>query len=156
AAQVLPQPDIAWRLVFSPDGRLLVAVTDQSAEQRVIDLRTGDVTMLRGHRTPLERVQFARDSRPLLPSAADRETRLWPVAPAASRVLRGHTSPYTGLALRADGVLVSAAPDSLRVWDLAHDTVDVRRSPVPHGCGYMMLEGGEGLLYLAPRLVRVD
>src|SRR5262249_8578503 len=73
-ARILPLPDIAWRVLFSPDGSHLVAVTDQTAEQRLIDLRTLDVVALRGHKNPLERVQFSSDGRTLLTSANDGET----------------------------------------------------------------------------------
>jgi WD40 repeat protein len=155
-ARVIPLADIAWRILYSPDGRWLVAITDQMAEQRLIDLDTFDEIGLRGHGSPLERIQFSRDSRQLLTSATDGETRLWPIEPSPERVLRGHTSPYAALARRADGALVSVAPDAVRVWNLSSAAVAVHPSPMPEGCLFEATDDGKLVFSFCPGAVRID
>jgi WD40 repeat protein len=152
----LSQSDIAWRVLFSPDGSHLLLVTEEDNEQRLIDLRTFDVTPLRGHVNPLERIQFSRDGHTLLTSSIDGETRLWPVEPSPERVLLGHSSAFASLALRSDGKLLSATPDSLRTWDLEHDTVEVVPSPMPQGCLFDLNAQGDALVYFCPRLMLLD
>jgi WD40 repeat protein len=154
--RALSQSDIAWRVFFSPDGSHLLLATEEDIEQRLIDLRTFDVTVLRGHVNQLERIQFSSDGRTLLTSATDGETRLWPVAQSPERVLRGHSSAYASVALRRDGKLVSAAPDSVRTWDLEHDTVEALPSPMPQGCFFDLNLHGESLAYFCPHLTLLD
>ncbi len=83
--------DPAYRMVFSPDDRLLFSVSDD-ATARIWDLGTGEVQVLRGHQDDVSRLALSPDGAWLATASFDRTARVWPVRAGSARVIAGQIS----------------------------------------------------------------
>ena len=111
---------IIFDLDISPDGKqLAVACLDRSIY--LLDLRTAQVRVLRGHSDQLFAVAFAPHGRSLASGSLDGRIGLWDLERGSVRFLTGHTAAVRDLAFSPDGKkLASSSWDTtVRLWDLA-------------------------------------
>jgi WD40 repeat protein len=110
---------------FSPDSRL-VATGDIRGPIRIWEAATGkQLRAIFGHNGSLDALQFSPDGRFLVsaggPFATGVAVTVWDVA--TGRAVRsfsaGPNERVTDLAISADGTLVAAAADTVRIWDVA-------------------------------------
>ncbi len=126
-------------VVFSPDGRTLLAVGDGfealAAEQeyypvRLWDVSTSRVTRLfRGHSDIVLCAAFSPDGQYAVTGGRDRTAILWNVSEGKEvKLLDAHTSWVTAVAFTSDGrhVLTGSQDRTVRVWDVGSGR-EVRR-----------------------------
>ncbi|KAI9772504.1 MAG: hypothetical protein M1840_000709 [Geoglossum simile] len=105
---------------FSPDGKLLASVS-QDSTIRLWDSKTGaPLSTLVGHSSSVNTVAFSPDGQLLASASMDRAVRLWdPKTGAPLGTLEGHSGPVTAVAFSPDSqLLASASWDStVRLWD---------------------------------------
>jgi WD40 repeat protein len=122
-----------YGVALSPDGRY--AVTGGEHDAKLWDIASGRlIRTLRGHRGPVEAVQFSRDGKSIATGSWDNVMKLWDVATGAElRSFVGHEGRLRGLAFSHDGRLLATASgnsdkryvakeafdNSVRVWDVA-------------------------------------
>jgi WD40 repeat protein len=106
------------KVVFSPDGRTLAAVSASST--RLWDAASGTLV---GHTSLVTAAAFALDGAVLVTAAADNTVRLWDVATAVPRgaPLVGHRDVVFALAVSPDGRTPASGSwdTTTRVWDVA-------------------------------------
>jgi WD40 repeat protein len=108
----------AWRLAFSPNGKLL-ATACADATVRVWNAVTGaDVHTFR-HRTRVFSVAFSPNGRLLASGDGDGQVKLWdPTTRQEVRTLAGHTDYVFGIAFSPDGRwLATASWQEVIVWN---------------------------------------
>jgi WD40 repeat protein len=118
----------ARNVAFSPDGKLLAAVSnagfdpDDPAMVKLWDVATWkEVRSLRGNAGPGGNLAFSPNGKLLAVGDGDRSVLVWdPTTGAEVFSLRGHTDGITALAFRPDGrVLASASEDrTVKLWDV--------------------------------------
>ena len=109
-------------LAFHPSGRTLAGGMGMDATIRLLDLATGQVTILTGHTSAIETVAFSPDGRTLATGSTDATIRLWDLATGrTTTTLTPHGGYVVSLAFSPDGrTLASAGTDStVRLWDPA-------------------------------------
>ncbi len=114
------------KIAFSPDGSHLAwAGTERTVE--LWDKVTGEVHVLKGHRSYVTCLAFSRDGATLFSGAAEGEIKIWDVTTCRERAtLRGHQIMVRALAVSPDGTtLASGSGDgarcSLHLWRAAAD-----------------------------------
>ncbi len=121
---------ITPKVVFSPDGRMLVK-NGRPKTIPIWETATGQQRLLlKGHEESTECVAFAPDSRTLASTSWDNTIRLWDLDTGRElRKLTGHRGKANSLAFSADGkILVSAGDDTtILFWDVA----DVTDASIP-------------------------
>ncbi len=94
----------------SPDGeRLLLPKPDWSLEVRS---RTGKPLLLKGHRTVISHIEYARDSKSVYTSSFDGTLRRWDLETGESKILIEGGAPVSGFAVAADGRVAVQVGDS--------------------------------------------
>jgi WD40 repeat protein len=126
------------RLAYSPDGRTLVTVSDDTTV-RLWDAETGLARcVLRGHQAPVISVACARDGRTIATGEGDwhkarvpAQLKVWDIASQTCLASwPAHGGPIWSLAFTRDGrMLASGSSDGLvKLWDpatrAAHGTLD--------------------------------
>jgi WD40 repeat protein len=106
--------------VFSPDSSRVAVPVDRSP--RVIDVVTGQMRPLTGHRDWAYEVAWSPDSKVLASASSDRTIRLWDPDTGRARVLRGHSRSVDSVAFSPDGATLTSvgSDDTVRRWDIAH------------------------------------
>jgi WD40 repeat protein len=107
--------------VVSPDGKTLIAGTDEQMIHRW-NIWTGErYPGLDSQQKEVRQVAFSPDGRTLASGGADGSVRLWEMASGQQRgVFRGHQGPVLSLVYSSDGRrLASGSQDTtILVWDL--------------------------------------
>ena len=128
---VLTQPGGIRRAEFSPDGRLLLLVSDHA---QVWDLATGQPrTPPMAAKSSLQHAIFSPDGRWVATAAGNRTTRVWDAATGQPRTPPlTHQSGVWHVAFSPDGrwVVTASYDMSARVWDAA--TGQARTPPMVH------------------------
>jgi WD40 repeat protein len=109
-----------FALAVSPDGGLLLSGSEDGAIG-ALDLVTGDLRWLRGHRGGVSAITFSPDGALAASGSWDETVRVWDVASGREhRTLRGHRGPVESVAFLPRGRLVTAGRDrTIRVFDLS-------------------------------------
>lgn len=117
----IEQPNVLWRLEFSPDNTKLAGLSLVGDSSFVWDVETGELDLeLEGVEGGI--MSFSDDSSMLLTGSRDREIRLWDLDQGTleTRIPEGAESLtgfyYVGLLPNTD-MIVSADRDHLRLWD---------------------------------------
>ena len=110
-------------LAFSPDGKLLAAVTSEGQIRLWRSSNGQPFLTLAGHTNAVTSVAFSPDGQTLASGSDDQTVRLWDVATGQSlKTLTGHTSIILSVAFSPDGrILASGSEDqTVRLWDVAN------------------------------------
>ena len=111
-----------FRLEFSPDGRFLLAVTENNLVY-VWRAASGErVSLLHGHTAAIPTARFSADDSQVLTGADDQTARIWDTGtgePVA--VLSGHTNDILSAEFSHDGRFVETtdADQNVRIWEAA-------------------------------------
>jgi len=127
--------DKVMDVAFSPDGKLL-ATTCKDGSVRVRNLTAEHIDDLvidgekitalseparifnEGHRNTAFGVSFTSDGRFLVSSSADRTLRIWDVASGVTvRVLQGHESMVTDVAVQGDQIFSISSDGMIKRWN---------------------------------------
>jgi WD40 repeat protein/DNA-binding SARP family transcriptional activator len=105
----------AW---FSPDGKRVAAIPDRDILVWRLDRPERPERVLRGHRGPVNELDFSSDGR-IVTAGADRTVRVWTLDGRPPIVMRGHEDEVSTALFTADGrqVLSSGADGTLRLFD---------------------------------------
>ena len=112
-------------LAFSADGKTLAAgLADGSA--RVFDMANSDPAKaehltIPGNGGPVFGLAVLPDGNTVVTGSDDKQVRLWPIAPAVSKELKGHSSQVYCVAWSADGkgAITGGGDAAVRIWDVA-------------------------------------
>jgi WD40 repeat protein len=118
----LPDSYGSSAVAFHPGGHTLAGLTGMDGTAQVLDLATGQVTLLTGHTSGIEAVAFSPDGRTLATGSTDATVRLWDLASGqTTTTLSPHGGYVVSVAFSPDGrILASASLDNtVRLWDPA-------------------------------------
>lgn len=117
ASRTLPARAVA----VSPDGRWVVAGSDDGMV-RTWDAETGEPALtLAGHSAPIYSVAFTPDGQTIVSSGEDSDLRLWDVNSGQLKAtFSGHSAPIRSVAVSSDGrrVVTGSNDNTVRVWDI--------------------------------------
>ena len=108
-----------WSAEFSPDGRLLLA-TSQDGTATLQDLTTGaERARLRGHAAKINKVAFSPDGQTVATASDDGTARLWDGAAARELLALRHEKAVWSVAFSPDGrrVVTASLDGTARLWD---------------------------------------
>jgi WD40 repeat protein len=105
--------------VWSPDGET-VALVAMKSELTLVNLKTGQVSELRGHTDSIYTAEFSRDGSTLLTASDDGTARVWNIADKSSLVLSGHDDDVYRARFSPDEKTVATASldGSIRIWPI--------------------------------------
>ena len=122
-----------FRLVFSPDGRMIASGGRQKKTMRLWDIETGNSEVLtdsswsesyqRYDTGVASKFAFSPDGQTLASGMKSGDIYLWETATGAKKkILRGHSLRVSHIFFSADGqTLISASDDgTILIWDLTH------------------------------------
>jgi len=111
----------AMDCTFSPDDKLLAAISIENAV-RVWDVEDSiEFAVIRGHQDLIERVSFSPEGDRLLTASHDGTARLWDIDGVLTTTLR-HQSAPTFAAFSPDGTRVITVDSVAHIWDVASGT----------------------------------
>lgn len=128
--QFTGQEGSIWSLAFSPDGKVVAAVTatgrfnfHANGTDRAIrawDVATGRILRtLQGPKEGSWSVAWSPDGRVLATGGEDNQIRLWEWATGQERLrLTGHDGPVTALAYHGSRLISGSSDTTALVWDL--------------------------------------
>jgi WD40 repeat protein len=105
---------------LSPDGTHLATRFFNKKTALLWDLRTGEFTVLEGHKSTVFSTSFSPDGTQLVTTSSDRTARLWDLKTGEHTVLEGHQDMVFSTSFSPDGTqLVTTSSDrTARLWDL--------------------------------------
>jgi WD40 repeat protein len=108
------------RSAVSPDGTRVVTASSEDGTARLVDARTGDVTLL-GHGGAVWSAAFSPDGARIVTASDDRTARLWDGKNGALLKTLRHEGGVRSAVFSADGTrVVTASEDrTARLWDAA-------------------------------------
>jgi WD40 repeat protein len=108
-------------LAFHPSGHTLTASAGFNGDIQLLDLATGEVTVLAGHTSPIEAAAFSPDGHTLATGSSDKTVRLWDLATGqVTATLTHHSGFVVSVAFSPDGhTLAAATGDLVQLWDVA-------------------------------------
>jgi WD40 repeat protein/DNA-binding SARP family transcriptional activator len=117
-------PKTTYAAEVSPDGQHVVVVSERDLLAWRIDRPGGPERALRGHRGPVQALDFSQDGR-LVSAGSDHTVRVWDRAGRATAVMRGFEDELSGALFTDDGAQVlSASQDgTLRLLDASTGAV---------------------------------
>jgi len=108
-------------VAFSPDGSLIAGGTGGSSPTaRIVDLATGDVTVLEGHVWGIYSVAFSPDGKQLATASNDGTARIWDVRSGTQvAALYGHAGNVWAVDWSPDGrrVATGGSDGTARLWN---------------------------------------
>jgi hypothetical protein len=118
---------------FSPDGRRIVAASDDNSA-RLWDAATGQqIPALQGHSGPVWSASFSPDGQRIVTASSDNSARLWDAATGKEiATLQGHTDSILSAAFGPDGErIVTASWDhTARLWDVSRSATIMRSQAI--------------------------
>jgi WD40 repeat protein len=110
---------------FSPDGSLLVTVSDDGTARLWRTAAGTQQGVLSGHTGGVWDCAFSPDSTLLATVSDDRTARLWRIEDGTSMALTGHTDWVTACAFSPDGALLATTSNdqTARLWQTADGTL---------------------------------
>jgi WD40 repeat protein len=146
AWQVQLSGEAIWRVLFSPDARLLACV-GAGQDIHVLDAVTGQVRYSVANPYGAYCLAFSRDSSRLVTAGADHTVLLRDASTGdVLQALRGHTSGLTSLSVSPDGTRLasSSADGTVRLWRM--DTGEHLATLEPDGPYHgMNISGATGI-----------
>jgi WD40 repeat protein len=109
-------------VAFSPDGRRLVAAS-QDGTARIWSVGTGSLDhVLRGHHDAVNSARFSPDGKLVVTSSRDHDARIWDTSTGRLRhVLRGHFGEVSDASFSPDGSwVVTAGPGTAGLWQASN------------------------------------
>lgn len=110
-------------VVFSPDGELVLAASDDGTA-RLWNLEGELVLTLSGHSGAVNDASYSLDGRLVATSSDDRTVRLWTSDGELLHVLGEHSSEVSGLLFTPDGRFLIANARQPIIWDLDGNLID--------------------------------
>lgn len=107
---------------FSGDGSKLITGSNDGTARvwDLTDAKFPELGRFTGHVAAVTAVTLSADGMTGISGAADKSLKTWSVSDGVElKSLAGHTGAIVGLAMLADGTVVSAGDTSVRVWTLA-------------------------------------
>lgn len=125
--------------VFSPDGRLIAAVSKDAGDVSVWTVEGRQLWRRQHENEPLDEVEaiaWTRDGRFLMSGGEDRRVRVWRVADGVEVASLATEASVEGMALAPDGTRLATGDEAgrLSIWDVsAADPADWPRTPLAVG-----------------------
>ena len=104
---------------YSPDGRLLLTVSDDHSVQLWDPASPATTRTFAGHTDEVWAGAFSPDGSQIATASKDKTIRIWDVKTGQSRVLLGHAGAIAEIVFASPDRLVSGADDgTARLWDV--------------------------------------
>jgi WD40 repeat protein len=116
----LPGHGILRKVLFSPDGRLILTALDDHTA-RLWRTNGTEFKVLAGHTNRISAIAFSPDSRLVGTAALDGTVRIWSLADGQPIItLKGHTATVVDLAFSQDGksILTASRDKTARIWSV--------------------------------------
>ena len=112
-------------MAFSPDGKLLVSVSEGKAV-RLWEVATGrELARFHGHTAFLQAVAFHPDGRQIATGGVDGTVKIWDLGKSRPVVFGGHTGWVSRVAFRRDGRRVASGTEVIRSRPTGDETFKV-------------------------------